>query len=73
MIKDSKNFDCKYKFVVIASQRSEQLVDGARQKIESFSNKPTIVAQQEVLAGLVDYYHEDENPPDEEEGDKAKE
>lgn len=67
MIRNFEKLDSKYKFVVIASQRSEQLVDGARQKVESPSRKATIIAQEEVLKGLVDFYHEDENPPEEEE------
>jgi DNA-directed RNA polymerase subunit omega len=67
MVKNFESVDSKYKFVVIASQRSEQLVDGAKQKVESSSRKPTVVAQEEVLEGLIPFYHEDENPPEEEE------
>ncbi len=67
MLRDFEKVDSKYKFVVIASQRSEQIVDGAKQKVDSFSNKPTIIAQQEVLEGLVDYYHEDEKPEEKDE------
>ncbi len=70
MIKNYEEVDSKYKFVVIASQRSEQLVDGAKQKVESLSRKPTIVAQEEVLEGLINFFHEDENPP---EGEEEKE
>ena len=72
MIKNFEDIDSKYKFVVIASQRSEQLVDGARQKVESPSIKPTIVAQEEVLEGLIDFYHEDEKPPEEKSVEKEE-
>lgn len=69
MIRNFEKIDSKYKFVVLASQRSEQLVEGARQKVDINSKKPTVVAQQEVLEGLVGFYHEDENPPEEEENE----
>jgi len=54
-----ENVDSKYKFIVLASERSRQLIDGARPKVESSSKKPTIIAIDEVLAGVIEYYYED--------------
>jgi DNA-directed RNA polymerase subunit K/omega len=38
----------KYRFVTLAAQRAEQLQAGALPRVESPSNKVTVVAQQEV-------------------------
>jgi len=66
-----ENLDSKYKFVVLASGRSKQLIDGARPKIQSSSKKATIIAMEEVLAGLIESYNIDDKKPgvhDEEDG-----
>jgi DNA-directed RNA polymerase subunit omega len=43
----------KYEFVTLAAKRAEQLQLGAMPRVDSPSNKVTVVAQQEVAAGLV--------------------
>ena len=47
------NVESKFRLVHIASRRAEQLVQGARPKIESKHAKVTRVALEEVKADLV--------------------
>jgi len=51
---DSK-VDSKFRFVLVAAQRAEQLMRGARPKVEAGKRKPTRVAMQEVDSNLVDW------------------
>jgi len=44
----------KYRFITLAAQRCTQLMRGAKPRLETRSHKPTTIAQEEVLAGLVD-------------------
>jgi DNA-directed RNA polymerase omega subunit len=48
-----EQYDSKFRFVLLASTRAEQLVRGARPKIEGASKKPTRVAMEELKAGAV--------------------
>lgn len=54
MYKLPEELDSKYRFVTLASLRAEQLQSGAPPRTDSHSPKPTIVAQAEVAAGLVE-------------------
>ena len=54
MLKLPENLESKYRFVTLASMRAEQLQAGAVPRVESMHRKPTIVAQEEVAAGLVE-------------------
>ncbi|PYS94915.1 MAG: DNA-directed RNA polymerase subunit omega [Acidobacteria bacterium] len=45
----------KFEFITIAAERCKQLQRGARPKIETNALKPVTIAQQEVLAGVIDY------------------
>jgi DNA-directed RNA polymerase omega subunit len=48
--------DSKFRFVLVSAQRAEQLMRGARPKVEvSGRQKPTKVAMQEVSSDLVDW------------------
>ena len=47
------NVESKFRLVHIASRRAEQLVQGARPKVESKHTKVTRVALEEVNADLV--------------------
>jgi DNA-directed RNA polymerase omega subunit len=47
--------DSKFRFVLVAAQRAEQLMRGARPKVEAGKRKPTRVAMQEVDANLIDW------------------
>ena len=44
----------KYRFVMLAALRAEQLQAGAVPRIDSATHKPTVLAQEEVAAGVVD-------------------
>lgn len=68
-----ENLDSKYKFIVLASGRSKQLIDGARPKLESSSKKMTIIAMEEVLAGLIESYNIDDKKPDVHDEEDGKE
>ncbi len=53
MFKLPENLDSKYRFVMLASLRAEQLQAGALPRIETEKIKPTLIAQEEVAAGAV--------------------
>jgi len=44
----------KYRFVMLAALRAEQLQAGALPRIDSDTRKATVLAQEEVAAGVVD-------------------
>lgn len=48
-----KKIDSKFRFVLVASSRAEQLLRGARARVEMPGKKPTRVAQTEVLRELI--------------------
>ena len=54
MFRIPENVDNKYRFVMIAALRAEQLQCGAVPRVDSESLKTTIIALQEVAEGLVD-------------------
>jgi len=43
-----EKIDSKFRFVLLASKRAEQMVRGARPKVESVSRKPTRVAMNDL-------------------------
>ena len=45
----------KFEFIAIAAERCKQLQRGARRRIETTSRKWVSVAQEEVLAGMIEY------------------
>lgn len=47
--------DSKFRFVILASKRAKQLLQGAKPKIKSKSKNPIRVAQKEVREGFIDY------------------
>ena len=51
----------KYRFVMLAALRAEQLQAGAIPRIDSDTRKATVLAQEEVAAGVVDAW--DGNSP----------
>jgi DNA-directed RNA polymerase omega subunit len=48
-----EQYDSKFRFVLLASTRAEQLVRGARPKLDNPSKKPTRTAMEELKAGAV--------------------
>lgn len=55
MITLPENIDSKFRFIIIAAERAKQLQGNARPRIATKSTKPTYIAMQEVLHGLVRY------------------
>ncbi len=53
MVELPEGIDSVFRYIVICAQRAEQLIRGARPRIESRHVKPTLVAKDEVDAGLV--------------------
>ena len=47
--------DSKFRRVLVAAYRAEQLMKGARPKVESSKRKPTRVAMEEVDRSLVEW------------------
>jgi DNA-directed RNA polymerase omega subunit len=54
MIKIQDGSMSKYRFVMLAALRAEQLQAGALPRIDSETRKATVLAQEEVAAGVVD-------------------
>ena len=50
-----ERIDSKYRYVLLASQRAEQLVQGAMPKAESESPKPTRIALQEITDNAIEW------------------
>ena len=53
MIQMPKEFDSIFRYIVVVSQRAEQLINGAKARSESRHAKPTLVARDDVEAGEV--------------------
>lgn len=54
-MKNLGKIDSKFRYVIIAAKRAKQLLKGARPKVKSRSRNPIRIAQEEVLAGQVEY------------------
>jgi DNA-directed RNA polymerase omega subunit len=55
-----ERIDSTFRYVLIAAQRAEQLLRGARPKLDAGHSKPTRVAMREVSDDLVEW---DYGPP----------
>lgn len=53
MIELPENFDSVFRYIVVVSQRAEQLINGAKPRTDSRHAKPTLAAMDDVAAGLV--------------------
>ena len=58
--------DSKFRLVLVAANRAEQIMRGARPKIDAGKQKPTRVAMQEVAHNLVDWNYGPAPVPEEE-------
>jgi len=58
--------DSKFRRVLVAAHRAEQLMKGARAKVESSKRKPTRVAMEEVDRSLVEWGYGPPPPPPQE-------
>jgi len=62
MFKIPETVKNKYEFVTLAAKRAEQLQVGALPRVESTSNKVTVVAQAEIAGGFVRQIDPDAEP-----------
>lgn len=58
-----KDVDSKFRFIVVAAQRSKQIQQGAKARVDVKSRKPTRVAMQEVLNNAVSWEIVDPEKP----------
>jgi DNA-directed RNA polymerase omega subunit len=63
MFKIPEDFGSKYRFVMLAALRAEQLQAGAVPRIDTVSQKATVMAQEEVAAGAVDLWDPSQPQP----------
>ena len=65
----SQEIDSKYRLIILAAKRSKQLQRGARPRIEldSTKHKPTRIALEEVVRGMIPFRFKnaDEEPEEE--------
>jgi DNA-directed RNA polymerase subunit omega len=57
--------DSKFRFVLVAARRAEQLVRGAQPKMDTASRKPTRIAMREVSEDRVDWGYGEPPKPEE--------
>ncbi len=50
-----EDYDSKFRFVLLAAQRSEQLIKGARPRVDKISPKNAKIAMQEVLEKTIEW------------------
>lgn len=50
-----ESMDSKFRYVLLVAQRAEQIMRGARTKVELATDKPTTVAKAEIDGGLIDW------------------
>jgi len=55
MIQPPEEFDSIFRYIVVVSQRAEQLINGAKARAESRFAKPTLQARDDVEAGMVNW------------------
>ncbi|MCL4821701.1 MAG: DNA-directed RNA polymerase subunit omega [Vicinamibacteria bacterium] len=58
-----KDVDSKFRFIVVAAQRSKQIQQGAKARVDVKTRKPTRVAMQEVLQNAVSWEIVDPEAP----------
>jgi len=51
----TKDFDSKYRYILVAARRARQLQGGASALVETASSKACRIAQDEIQAGKVRY------------------
>ena len=55
MIQLPEEFDSIFRYIVVVSQRAEQIINGAKPRTESRHAKPTLKARDDVEGGLVEW------------------
>ena len=59
----TKEFDSKYRYILVAARRARQLQGGANALVETSSRKACRIAQDEIQAGKVSYVVPDPPAP----------
>lgn len=59
-----EKIDSKFRFVLLAAQRAELMMLGARPKVDIGPHKPSKVAMREISDDLVDWDYGEAPPPD---------
>lgn len=67
IVKIPKEFDSKFRFILVAAERAKQIQNGAPPKIQSKSRKPAHIAIEETRLGLVEWAILEEAQDEEEE------
>lgn len=67
IVKIPKEFDSKFRFILVAAERAKQIQNGAPPKIQSKSRKPAYIAIEETRLGLVEWEILEEAQDEEEE------
>jgi DNA-directed RNA polymerase subunit omega len=57
-----RDVDSKFRFITVAAQRAKQLQSGAKPRVDTRSRKPTRVAVEETIAGVVSWEVRDKLP-----------
>ncbi len=60
------NVDSKFRYVLLAAERAERMMRGARPKIDAPNRKPSWVAMQEIRKDMVEWDYGPAEPPAEE-------
>lgn len=55
IVKIPSEFDSKFRFILVASERAKQLLNGAPPKIKVKAKKPSVIAIQEVAQSKIEY------------------
>ncbi|MCU0232806.1 MAG: DNA-directed RNA polymerase subunit omega [Thermoanaerobaculales bacterium] len=55
MIQLPKEFDSVFRYIVVVSQRAEQIIKGAKPRTDSRRAKPTLIARDDVEGGQVNW------------------
>lgn len=66
IVRVPKEFDSKFRFILVAAERAKQIQNGAPPKIEVKSAKPAFIALREVEQNLIGYEILEEAPEEEE-------
>lgn len=65
--------DSKFRFVLLCASRAEQMMRGARPKVEAGHDKPSRIAMREIRESVVDWDYGPAPEPEVVEGDEAAE
>lgn len=59
-----EKIDSKFRFVLLAAQRAEQLMRGAQPRLDTIQKKPTTVAMKEVQNDAIGWDYGQPEPPE---------